>query len=137
MVRETRRVGAYGVCEDAGRVLLARGSAACPYPGVWQLPGGGVEHAEHPAHAVVREFAEETGLTVEVTGLRAVLADVATCPAEGVAVHTDRLVFDVVARGGEPPGQPHDQRAVRNRSGEAGGLDGLGGDLGEAVGGQG
>ncbi|MFG2102089.1 NUDIX hydrolase [Micromonospora echinaurantiaca] len=106
MVREVRRVGAYGVCEDAGRVLLARGSAACPYPGVWQLPGGGVEHAEHPAHAVVREFAEETGLTVEVTGLRAVLADVTTCPADGVAVHTDRLVFDVVARGGEPRPEP-------------------------------
>ncbi|MFI7487299.1 NUDIX hydrolase [Micromonospora echinaurantiaca] len=106
MVRETRRVGAYGVCEDAGRVLLARGSAACPYPGVWQLPGGGVEHAEHPAHAVVREFAEETGLTVEVTGLRAVLADVATFPADGAAVHTDRLVFDVVARGGEPRPEP-------------------------------
>ncbi|SCG35522.1 ADP-ribose pyrophosphatase YjhB, NUDIX family [Micromonospora echinaurantiaca] len=106
MVREVRRVGAYGVCEDAGRVLLARSSAGCPYPGVWQLPGGGVEHAEHPAHAVVREFAEETGLTVEVTGLRAVLADVASFSEDDVAVHTDRLVFDVVARGGELRPEP-------------------------------
>ncbi|MDO3702491.1 NUDIX domain-containing protein [Micromonospora sp. C28SCA-DRY-2] len=105
-MREARRVGAYGVCEDAGRVVLARGSAAGPYPGVWQLPGGGVEHAEHPAHAVVREFAEETGLTVEVTGLRAVLADVTTFPDAGVAVHTDRLVFDVVVRGGEARPEP-------------------------------
>ncbi|MEV4541734.1 NUDIX hydrolase [Micromonospora echinaurantiaca] len=106
MVREVRRVGAYGVCEDAGRVLLARGSAGCPYPGVWQLPGGGVEHAEHPARAVVREFAEETGLTVEVTRLRAVLADVASFSEDDVAVHTDRLVFDVVARGGELRPEP-------------------------------
>lgn len=65
-----------------------------------------MEHAEHPAHAVVREFAEETGLTVEVTGLRAVLADVTTFPDDGVAVHTDRLVFDVVVRGGEPRPEP-------------------------------
>ncbi|MGS2613415.1 NUDIX hydrolase [Micromonospora sp. LZ34] len=106
MAEELRRVGAYGVCEDAGRVLLARGSASCPFPGVWQLPGGGVEHAEHPAHAVVREFAEETGLAVEVTGLRAVLADVTTFGDSGVAVHTDRLVFDVAVRGGEPRPEP-------------------------------
>ncbi|MEH1100958.1 NUDIX domain-containing protein [Micromonospora sp. CPCC 205561] len=102
-----RRVGAYGVCRNAdGRVLLARGSASCPFPGVWQLPGGGLEHAEHPAHAVVREFAEETGLTVAVTGVRAVLADVTTFPDPGAAVHTDRLVFDVAARGGEPRPEP-------------------------------
>ncbi|MGC5021746.1 NUDIX hydrolase [Micromonospora sp. DT47] len=106
-----RRIGAYGVCRDSdGRALLARGSAACPFPGVWQLPGGGLEHAEHPAHAVVREFAEETGLTVEVTGVRAALADVATFRGADhgtdVAVHTDRLVFDVEARGGEPRPEP-------------------------------
>ncbi|MFG3418326.1 NUDIX hydrolase [Micromonospora sp. NPDC049460] len=106
-MEERRRVGAYGVCRGAdGRVLLARGSASCPFPGVWQLPGGGLEHAEDPAHAVVREFAEETGLTVEVTGLRAVLADVATFHDSGVAVHTDRLVFDVTLRGGEPRPEP-------------------------------
>lgn len=106
-MEERRRVGAYGVCRGAdGRVLLARGSASCPFPGVWQLPGGGLEHAEDPAHAVVREFAEETGLAVEVTGLRAVLADVATFRDSGVAVHTDRLVFDVAVRGGEPRPEP-------------------------------
>ncbi|MFE9653712.1 NUDIX hydrolase [Micromonospora sp. NPDC006431] len=106
---ERRRIGAYGVLRDAdGRVLLVRGSAACPYPGVWQLPGGGLEHAEHPADAVLREFAEETGLAVDVTGVRAAVADVATFRDAGVTVHTDRLVFDVEARGGtlrpEPSG---------------------------------
>ncbi|MEU4780086.1 NUDIX domain-containing protein [Micromonospora sp. NPDC023633] len=106
-MEQWRRVGAYGVCRgSAGRVLLARGSGSCPFPGVWQLPGGGLEHAEHPAHAVVREFAEETGLTVEVTGLRAVLADVTTFRDANVAVHTDRLVFDVAARGGELRPEP-------------------------------
>ncbi|MCX4389521.1 NUDIX domain-containing protein [Micromonospora peucetia] len=113
-MEQRRRVGAYGVCRGpGGRVLLARGSASGPFPGVWQLPGGGLEHAEHPAHAVVREFAEETGLAVEVTGLRAVLADVTTFRDAGVAVHTDRLVFDITTRGGEPRPEP------------AGGSDGL------------
>ncbi|MEH0973055.1 NUDIX domain-containing protein [Micromonospora sp. CPCC 205546] len=106
-MEQRRRVGAYGMCRGSdGRVLLARGSASCPFPGVWQLPGGGLEHAEHPARAVVREFAEETGLTVEVTGLRAALADVTTFRAADVAVHTDRLVFDVAVRSGAPRPEP-------------------------------
>ncbi|WFE42324.1 NUDIX domain-containing protein [Micromonospora sp. WMMD998] len=96
-----RRVGAFGVLRDAGgRVLLARGGVRCPYPGVWQLPGGGVEHAEHPAVAVAREFAEETGLTVTVGRIAAAIADVSTYPPDGVAVHTDRLIFEIEARGG-------------------------------------
>ncbi|WBB82535.1 NUDIX domain-containing protein [Micromonospora sp. WMMD882] len=89
-----RRVAAYGVLRDVdGRVLLARGSASADFPGVWQLPGGGVAHAEHPADAVVREFAEETGLVVAVAGLRAVVADVIRLPDLGVALHTDRIIY--------------------------------------------
>ncbi|MGW5672571.1 NUDIX hydrolase [Micromonospora sp. NPDC003776] len=108
-MQERRRIGAYGVLRDSGgRVLLARGADRCPYPGVWQLPGGGIEHAEHPEHAVVREFAEETGLEVAVTAVRAAVADVAVFRPADVAMHTDRLVFDVEARGGvlrpEPAG---------------------------------
>ncbi|SBT64428.1 ADP-ribose pyrophosphatase YjhB, NUDIX family [Micromonospora sediminicola] len=106
-MREERRVGAYGVLRDSdGRVLLARGAAGCPCPGVWQLPGGGVEHAEHPADAVVREFAEETGLSVVVAGIRAAVADVSVFRDEGVALHTDRLIFDVEARGGRLRPEP-------------------------------
>ncbi|SCL19534.1 ADP-ribose pyrophosphatase YjhB, NUDIX family [Micromonospora nigra] len=108
-MEQRRRVAAYGVLwDDDGRVLLARRSARCAYPGVWQLPGGGLSHAEHPVEAAVREFAEETGLAVAVAGIRAAVADVAVFADAGVAVHTDRLVFDVTAepgvRGPEPAG---------------------------------
>jgi ADP-ribose pyrophosphatase YjhB (NUDIX family) len=98
-----RRIAAYGVCRDGeGRVLLVRGSPGADLPGVWQMPGGGIHHGEHPADAVVREIAEETGLTVAVTGLRAVVSDVLW------GKHTDRVVYDVDVRGGtlrpEPEG---------------------------------
>ncbi|WP_341717572.1 NUDIX domain-containing protein [Micromonospora sp. FIMYZ51] len=101
-MEQMRRVGAYGVVWDAerARVLLVRGSRAADFPGVWSLPGGGLEHAEHPAQAVVREVAEETGLSVEVTGLRAVVADVVPYPDQGVALHTDRMIFDLAVAGG-------------------------------------
>jgi ADP-ribose pyrophosphatase YjhB (NUDIX family) len=97
-----RRVGAYGLCRDAdGRVLLAHNSPASEFPGLWTLPGGGVEQGEHPDDAVVREFAEETGLRVRRAGLRAVLSDVARLPGNGALEHTDRIVYDVEVTGGE------------------------------------
>lgn len=96
-----RRVGAYGICRDAdGRVLLARNSDLSEFPGQWTLPGGGVEQGEHPDEAVVREFAEETGLSVRIGTLRTVTADVLRLPA-GALEHTDRLVYDVVVTGGD------------------------------------
>ncbi len=96
-----RRAAAYGVCRTAdGSVLLTRGSELSAFPGVWSLPGGGVEHGEHPADTVVRELAEETGLAVAVTGVRGVVADVAALP-DGSLEHTDRILYDVTVTGGE------------------------------------
>jgi 8-oxo-dGTP diphosphatase len=96
-----RRVGAYGVCRDAdGRVLLARGSERSAFPGIWSLPGGGVEQGEDPDDTVVREFAEETGYAVRVERVRTVTADVARLPFTELDEHTDRIIYDVVAYGG-------------------------------------
>jgi 8-oxo-dGTP diphosphatase len=101
-----RRIGAYGICRDgSGRVLLARNSAASAFPGEWTLPGGGVDQGEHPDDAVIREFAEETGLTVRVDALRTVLADVARLPS-GDLEHTDRIVYDVSVSGGTLRAEP-------------------------------
>lgn len=96
-----RRIGAYGVCRDRdGRVLLARNSGLSGFPGQWTLPGGGVDQGEHPDDAVVREFAEETGLSVRIDGLRDVGADVRRQP-NGDLEHTDRIIYDVSVAGGE------------------------------------
>ena len=47
-----------------GRLLLVRRRNE-PGRGLWSVPGGRVEPGETDAQAVVREMAEETGLTVE------------------------------------------------------------------------
>jgi ADP-ribose pyrophosphatase YjhB (NUDIX family) len=100
-LRPVRRIAAYGVCADAdGRVLLVRASQRSGTPGVWSLPGGAVDHGEHPFDTVVRETAAETGLSVNVVRLVDVLADLRTVPGQDVAIHTDRLVYDVSVRGG-------------------------------------
>lgn len=60
----TRRyVGAYGVLVRDSAVLLVKKMRG-PYVGSLDLPGGGIEHGEHPDDAVRREFEEETGLLV-------------------------------------------------------------------------
>jgi ADP-ribose pyrophosphatase YjhB (NUDIX family) len=97
-----RRVGAYGLYrDDRGRVLLARNSGASEFPGLWGLPGGGVEQGEHPDDALMREFREETGLDVRVLGLHEVTADVSRLPSTGDLEHTDRIIYDVELCGGE------------------------------------
>ena len=62
------KVAAGVVVEDDGRVLLVkRGNR--PGKGLWSIPAGFVEFDEDPAGTAARECLEETGLTVELTGL--------------------------------------------------------------------
>jgi ADP-ribose pyrophosphatase YjhB (NUDIX family) len=97
-----QRVAAYAVVRDSGgRVLVTRESARSDYPGYWALPGGGVEHGEHPVDAVVREVREESGLEVRPVGLPRVLADVLPLAVPGTVVHTVRLVYDAEVTGGD------------------------------------
>jgi 8-oxo-dGTP pyrophosphatase MutT (NUDIX family) len=49
------------VLDERGRILLARRSDT----GAWALPGGIIDPAEQPAHAVIREVFEETGVIAE------------------------------------------------------------------------
>ena len=74
----TPKVGATAVIPDGeGRVLLDRRAD----DGRWGLPGGWLGSNEAPAEGVVREVAEETGLTVEVVRLGSVEFRAASLPA--------------------------------------------------------
>ena len=65
-----QRVAAYAVVrrrrDQVDELLLTRLSSRAAHPGRWTLPGGGVDHGEHPSLALAREVEEECGLACAV-----------------------------------------------------------------------
>ncbi|WP_442900701.1 8-oxo-dGTP diphosphatase MutT [Falsirhodobacter sp. 20TX0035] len=57
-------VSAVALIDDRGHVLLAQRPEGKSMAGLWEFPGGKVEAGETPEAALVRELAEELGITV-------------------------------------------------------------------------
>ncbi|MDD3029931.1 MAG: (deoxy)nucleoside triphosphate pyrophosphohydrolase [Alphaproteobacteria bacterium] len=57
-------VAAGVLIDEHNRVLLAQRPKGKPMAGLWEFPGGKVRPNERPEDALVRELAEELGLTV-------------------------------------------------------------------------
>jgi len=56
-----QRIAAYSIVLSHRGLLATQFSERTAVPGLWGLPGGGVDAGEGPAQAVLREVAEETG----------------------------------------------------------------------------
>ena len=66
-------VVALALIDESQRVLLQRQSPGKRHGGSWEFPGGKVEAGELPRQALVREIAEELGITVSSAHLRPAL----------------------------------------------------------------
>ncbi len=96
------RVAAYALVRDeAGRVLLCHIAPSVGVGDIWTLPGGGVDFGESPAQAVLRELAEETGLSGQLRELREVSDRLFTSPDGGDRLHAIRIVYEVDVDGGD------------------------------------
>jgi ADP-ribose pyrophosphatase YjhB (NUDIX family) len=90
-------VAAYAVIVRDEQVLLCRLSPRISPDERWTLPGGGVEHGEHPRDAVLREIAEETGLQAlvsETARLYSAHLPGAWRAGSRVDAHALRIVYD-------------------------------------------
>ena len=84
------------VFDQDGRVLLQRRGDS----NQWGFPGGAIEIGETPEMAVVREFREETGLDVAVSGLIGIYTDSDMAYPNGDKAHSICLVYEVERVGG-------------------------------------
>src|SRR5438045_8484040 len=86
-----------GILRDPhGRVLVARRPAGVPHAGLWEFPGGKVEHGESDVQALARELREELGVSIgPATLFRRVLWPYPKGEVE-------LLAYDVRAFTGEP-----------------------------------
>ncbi len=96
-------VGAYALCVRDDRLLLARMGPGTVDVGKWTLPGGGLNWGEDPAHGVLRELDEETGLAGTIIGLAGVYsrANLRSPDRPRDPVHHLGIVYTVEVRGAE------------------------------------
>ncbi|WP_305778332.1 (deoxy)nucleoside triphosphate pyrophosphohydrolase [Novosphingobium sp. TH158] len=82
------QVVALALAGPDGRILMHRRSLKRVHGGLWEFPGGKVEAGESPETALVREIAEEIGITIAAGELhKAGYADSShVAPGEGGGV---------------------------------------------------
>ncbi|GAA1694068.1 NUDIX hydrolase [Fodinicola feengrottensis] len=100
--RETR-IAAYAVCIADGQMLLARWVGRGGEK-LWTLPGGKVEHGEHPHDAAIREVEEETGYSIavdELLGVDSAVNQYGRPAGRVVELHHVRIVYSAHVTGGD------------------------------------
>ncbi len=89
------RIRVCGLCWEGDRMLLVNHHGIYNHD-FWAPPGGGVEFGQSAEFSLIREFREETGLSINVGNLQFV------CEFIQPPLHAIELFFDVTSTGGRP-----------------------------------
>jgi len=88
-----------GILRRQGRVLICQRGGEDPFAGKWEFPGGKLAGGESAPAALVRELAEELGITVDAQDLRLLETSTYHYP-QGPSV--ELYFFEVLDFQGEP-----------------------------------
>ncbi|CAG4998689.1 hypothetical protein DYBT9275_02058 [Dyadobacter sp. CECT 9275] len=103
------RVRVCGFLVKDDRFLMVGHAMAGPEKFFWAPPGGGVNFGEHLEDALVREFREETGLSV-VVGRMLFLHEFIELPLHAVEIFFEIKAFDgTLVKGSDPEHAVHQQ----------------------------
>jgi 8-oxo-dGTP pyrophosphatase MutT (NUDIX family) len=70
-----QRLAAYGIVLSDRGILGTEFSDRTAVPGLWGLPGGGIDPGENPSQTVIREVLEETGQRIHLSHLLDIQTD--------------------------------------------------------------
>lgn len=70
-----QRPAAYAMVLSERGLLATEFSPKTAVPGMWGLPGGGIDDGENPAQTIIREVAEETSQRIDIDHLLDVQTD--------------------------------------------------------------
>ena len=91
-----QRLAAYGIVLSSRGLLATQFSDRTAVPGLWGLPGGGIDPGESPSQALIREIGEETGQDPEISHLLDVQTDhwIGRSPSRVVEdFHAVRIIY--------------------------------------------
>lgn len=91
-----QRIAAYGIVLSSRGLLATQFSDRTAVPGLWGLPGGGIDPGESPSRALIREVAEESGQTPQISHLLDVQTDhwIGRSPSRVVEdFHAVRIIY--------------------------------------------
>lgn len=89
------RIRVCGICYNNSGAILMINHGMLTKGDFWAPPGGGVDFGIPAKTALIKEFREETGLSVDADRL------LFTCELVNPPLHAIELFFEVTAKGGE------------------------------------
>lgn len=89
---------ARGICEYDGKILLLKVHSRSSHDaGKWEIPGGKVKRKEFFDEALKREFAEETGLEINIDSLYNVIQNNYTACKTNESIKSIQLIMKVTS----------------------------------------